>query len=189
MPDVTRLLDAAAAGQPQAAAELLPLVYAELRRLAAARLAGEKAGHTLQPTALVHEAYLRLVGGEQPREWSGRGHFFAAAAQAMRHILVESARRKAADKRGGGRAKADVDVTDLVAPEQAEELLAVHEALDGLAAADPQAAELVTLRYFAGLSIPEAAEVLGIGARSADRVWAFARAWLRRAVGEGVRES
>jgi RNA polymerase sigma factor (TIGR02999 family) len=178
------LLDAAAAGQPHAAAELLPVVYAELRRLAAHRLAGEKAGHTLQPTALVHEAYLRLVGGDQPRGWSGRGHFFAAAAQAMRRILVESARRKQADKRGCGRVRADVDVAGLVAPEQADELLAVHEALEGLAATDPQAAELVQLRYFAGLSIPEAAEVLGIGARSADRVWAFARAWLRRAVAE-----
>ena len=189
MSDVTRLLDAAAAGQPHAAAELLPLVYAELRRLAAHRLAGEKAGHTLQPTALVHEAYLRLVGGDQPRDWSGRGHFFAAAAQAMRRILVEIARRKAAGKCGGGRARADVDVADLVAPEQADELLAVHEALDGLAATDPQAAELVQLRYFAGLSIPEAADVLGIGARSADRLWAFARAWLRRAVGDGPKGS
>jgi RNA polymerase sigma factor (TIGR02999 family) len=184
MSDVTRLLGAAAAGDARAAADLLPLVYDELRRLAAARLAGEKPGHTLDATALVHEAYLRLVGPEPGAPFANRRHFFAAAAQAMRHILVESARRKGARKRGGGRARADVDVADLAAPDRADELLAVHEALDGLAAADAQAAELVTLRYFAGLSIPEAAEVLGIGARSADRLWAFARAWLRRAVEE-----
>ena len=180
MADVTRLLDAAAAGDRQAAADVLPLVYSELRRLAAARLAGEKPGHTLDATALVHEAYLRLVGPGDGAAFAGRRHFFAAAAQAMRHILVESARRKAAHKRGGGQGRADVDVADLAAPERPDELLAVHEAVDRLAAVDPQAAELVHLRYFAGLSIPEAAEVLGIGARSADRVWAFARAWLRR---------
>jgi RNA polymerase sigma factor (TIGR02999 family) len=184
MSEVTRLLDAAAAGDRQAAADLLPVVYDELRRLAAARLAGEKPGHTLDATALVHEAYLRLLGPGADTRFANRRHFFAAAAQAMRHILVESARRKAAHKRGGGRARADVDVADLAAPDREAELLAVHEALDGLAAADPQAAELVTLRYFAGLSIPEAAAVLGIGARSADRVWAFARAWLRRAIDE-----
>ncbi|HKB04286.1 MAG TPA: ECF-type sigma factor [Gemmataceae bacterium] len=187
MSDVTRLLEAAAAGDPRAAVELLPLVYEELRKLAATHMAHEKPGQTLQTTALVHEAYLRLVPGrgDEPgggRAFANRRHFFAAAGQAMRHILVEIARRKAAHKRGGGRARADVDVAGLVAPEQAEELLAVHEALDALAATDPQAAELVTLRYFVGLSIPEAAEVLGIGARSADRLWSFARAWLRRAI-------
>jgi RNA polymerase sigma factor (TIGR02999 family) len=182
MTDVTRLLDAAAAGDQQAAADLLPVVYDELRRLAAVRLAGERPGHTLDATALVHEAYLRLLGPGVDAPFANRRHFFAAAAQAMRHILVESARRKAAHKRGGGRGRADVDVADLAAPDRADELLAVHEALDGLAAADPQAAELVSLRYFVGLSIPDAAEVLGIGARSADRVWAFARAWLRRAI-------
>ena len=182
MSDVTRLLDAAAAGDQQAATDLLPVVYDELRRLAAARLAGEKPGHTLDATALVHEAYLRLIGPAADAPFANRRHFFAAAAQAMRHILVESARRKAAHKRGGGRGRADVDVAEVAAPEREEELLAVHEALDGLAVADPQAAELVTLRYFVGLSIPEAAHVLGIGSRSADRVWAFARAWLRRAI-------
>jgi RNA polymerase sigma factor (TIGR02999 family) len=189
MADVTQILDAAVAGDTKAAAELLPLVYAELRRMAAVRMAAERPGHTLDATALVHEAYLRLVGpgvgGDRP--FAGRRHFFAVATQAMRHILVESARRKGADKRGGGRVWADLDVANLVAPDQADELLAVHEALDELAAVDPQAAELVKLRYFAGLSIPQAAEMLGIGARSADRVWAFARAWLRRAVGEGGR--
>jgi RNA polymerase sigma factor (TIGR02999 family) len=182
MTDVTRLLDAAAAGDRQAAADLLPVVYDELRRLAAVRLAGERPGHTLDATALVHEAYLRLLGPGVDAPFANRRHFFAAAAQAMRHILVESARRKGAQKRGGRRARADIDVADLAAPDRADELLAVHEALDGLAAADPQAAELVSLRYFVGLSIPDAAEVLGIGARSADRVWAFARAWLRRAI-------
>jgi RNA polymerase sigma factor (TIGR02999 family) len=187
MSDVTRLVDAAAAGDRQAAADLLPLVYDELRKLAAARMAGEWPGHTLDATALVHEAYLRLVGPEVggDRPFAGRRHFFAAAAQAMRHILVESARRKRADKRGGGWARDDADVADLVAPDQADELLAVHDALDRLAAVDPQAAELVHLRYFGGLPIPEAAAVLGIGARSADRLWAFARAWLRRAIADG----
>jgi RNA polymerase sigma factor (TIGR02999 family) len=185
MADVTSMLDAAAAGDRSAAAELLPLVYDELRKLAAARMAAERPGQTLDATGLVHEAYVRLVrpavvGG---RPFADRRHFFAAAARAMRNILVETARRKQAEKRGGGRARADFDPADLAAPDRDAELLAVHEALDGLAAADPQAAELVSLRYYAGLSIPEAAEVLGIGARSADRLRAFARAWLRRAVG------
>ena len=184
MTDVTRLLDAAAAWDRQAAADLFPHVYDELRRLAAVRLAGEKPGHTLNATALVHEAYLRLIGPEANAPFANRRHFFAAAAQAMRHILVDSARRKAAHKRGGARGRVDVDVGALAAPDADDELLAVHEALDGLAATDPQAAELVNLRYFVGLSIPDAAEVLGIGARSADRVWAFARAWLRRAIDE-----
>lgn len=187
MADVTQLLDAAAAGDPKAASELLPLVYDELRKLAAGRMAEEKPNQTLQATALVHEAYVRLVGSAGgDRQFGDRRHFFAAAAQAMRHILVESARRKSAEKRGAGRARIDVEVADLAMPEQAEEVLAVHEVLDGLAAVDPQAAELVELRYFTGLSIPKAAEVLGIGARSADRLWAFARAWLRRAVGEST---
>ncbi len=185
MADVTPMLDAAAAGDRSAAADLLPLVYDELRQLAAARMAGERPGQTLDATGLVHEAYVRLVRpavGERP--FADRRHFFAAAARAMRNILVETARRKQAEKRGGGRARADFDPADLAAPDRDAELLAVHEALDGLAVADPQAAELVSLRYYAGLSIPEAAEVLGIGARSADRLWAFARAWLRRAVGD-----
>jgi RNA polymerase sigma factor (TIGR02999 family) len=178
MTDVTRLLAAAAAGDRQAAADLLPAVYAELRQLAAARLANEKAGHTLQPTALVHEAYLRLVGGDQPSDWNGRGHFFAAAAEAMRRILVESARRKGRLRHGGGRRRltlADLDVADQ-APD--DDLPAVSEALDQLAAVNPQAAELVKLRFFAGLSGRDAAGVLNISPRKADQVWAYARAWL-----------
>ena len=178
MTDVTRLLDAAAAGDRQAAADLLPAVYAELRRLAAARLATEKAWHTLQPTALVHEAYLRLVGGEQPQDWHGRGHFFGAAAEAMRRILIESARRKGRHRHGGGRRRltlADLDVADH-SPD--DDLPAVSEALDHLAAVNPQAAELVKLRFFGGLTGREAAGVLNISPRKADQVWAYARAWL-----------
>jgi RNA polymerase sigma factor (TIGR02999 family) len=184
MTDVTKLLDAATAGDPKAAADLLPLVYDELRRLAAARLAAEKPGQTLQATALVHEAYVRLVGGDEGRQWAGRGHFLAAAAEAMRRILVECARRKGSLKRGGGRARAELRDADLVAEEAPDEVVAVDEALTGLAAADPLAAELVKLRYFAGLSVPEAAEALGLSARTAERLWAYARAWLRRALGE-----
>jgi RNA polymerase sigma factor (TIGR02999 family) len=181
MSEVTRLLDAAAAGDRRAAAELLPLVYDELRQLAAARMAAEAPGHTLQATALVHEAYLRLVGGSQPQDWDGRGHFFAAAAEAMRRILVESARQRGALKRGGGR-RADVDPAELAIPQRPDELLAVDEARAGLAAADPQAAELVKLRYFAGLTVDEAARALNLSTRSAERLWTFARAWLRRAI-------
>ena len=183
MSDVTRLLDAASAGDPKAAADLLPLVYAELRRLAAARLAGEKAGHTLQPTALVHEAYLRLVDADKGREWDGRTHFFATAAEAMRRILVDHAREKVSRKRGGERARAEFREDALAAPEASDEILAVDEALAGLAAADPQAADLVKLRYFAGLSVDEAARALNISPRSVDRLWAYARAWLQRAIG------
>jgi RNA polymerase sigma factor (TIGR02999 family) len=182
MTDVTRLLDAAAAGDPHAAAELLPLVYAELRELAAARMAAEAPGHTLQPTALVHEAYVRLAGGNRARDWDGRGHFFAAAAEAMRRILVEAARRKKAAKRGGDRGRAEFDPANLAGADRPDEVLAVDEALAGLAAADPQAAELVKLRYFAGLPVPEAAKVLGLSPRSAERLWTYARAWLRRAI-------
>jgi RNA polymerase sigma factor (TIGR02999 family) len=186
MSDITHLLDAAAAGDRQAADELLPLVYAELRRLAAARMAAEAPGQTLQATALVHEAYLRLVGGEQPRDWNGRGHFFAAAAGAMQHVLVDRARRRAALKRGGGAARVDVPEDAIAAPDSRgdAEVLAVDDALGRLAAADPQAAELVKLRYFAGMSIPDAAAALGISSRTADRLWAYARAWLRDAIGE-----
>jgi RNA polymerase sigma factor (TIGR02999 family) len=186
MPDVTQLLAAVEAGDPKAAAELLPLVYDELRKLAAARLADERPGQTLQPTALVHEAYLRLVGGAQPQDWNGRGHFFAAAAEAMRRILVESARRKGRGRHGGDRRRVDLDPS-LVADEAADdELLALDEALTQLAAIDPPAARLVELRYFAGLTMPEAAEVLGAPLRTAERNWAYARAWLRRAVaGDG----
>jgi RNA polymerase sigma factor (TIGR02999 family) len=183
MSQVTRLLDAAAAGDPAAAAELLPLVYDELRQLAAARMAAEKPGQTLQATALVHEAYLRLVGNEQP--WNGRGHFFAAAAEAMRRILINRARDKGRVKRGGGHCRVDLDqlIDPMTAP--ASELLDLDEALERLAASYPQAADLVKLRFFAGLSLDEAATALGLARRTADRQWAFARAWLADALGDG----
>jgi RNA polymerase sigma factor (TIGR02999 family) len=182
MADVTRLLDAAAAGDPKAAAELLPLVYDELRKLAAARMASEAPDHTLQPTALVHEAYLRLVGRADPPGWDGRGHFFAAAAEAMRRILVENARRKNTLKHGGNRARAAFDLAQFADPGRPDEVLAVDEALVALAAVDPPAAELVRLRYFVGLSLPEAAKLLNLSTRSAERLWTYARAWLRRAI-------
>jgi RNA polymerase sigma factor (TIGR02999 family) len=182
MNEVTSILSAIEAGDPHAAAELLPLVYEELRKLAAARLAVEKPGQTLQPTALVHEAYLRLVGGGDVKGWDGRGHFFAAAAEAMRRILVENARRKARQKRGGERVRVDLDVADPAVPSLDDNLLDLDDALTRLAGADAAAAELVKLRYFAGLSIAQAAEAMGIGARSADRLWAYARAWLRDAL-------
>jgi len=179
---VTRLLEAAHRGDQQAAAELLPLVYDELRNLAAARLASEKPGQTLQATALVHEAYVRLVGPDSPQDWNGRGHFFGAAAEAMRRILVESARCKKSLKRGGDRVRADFDFANLADPERPDEVIAIDEALAGLAAADPQAAELVKLRYFVGLSVSDAAATLSISPRSAERLWTYARAWLRRAI-------
>jgi RNA polymerase sigma factor (TIGR02999 family) len=162
---------------------LLPLVYGELRRLAAEKLAQEKPGQTLQPTALVHEVYLRLVAGEEQRSWQGRGHFFAAAAEAMRQILVDRARRKQSQKRGGDRTRVEFDEAKFPASEDPDEVAAVDEALVGLAAADAQAAQLVKLRYFAGLTMAEAAEILNMSPRSADRLWAYARAWLRRAIG------
>ena len=182
MSEVTHILCAIEDGDPHAAAQLLPLVYDELRKLAARRLAQEKPGQTLQATALVHEAYLRLVDGEHPPHWNGRGHFFAAAAQAMRRILVESARRKRRLKRGGGVARKELDDLDLVAPGVPDDLVALDEALAQLAAVDPRAAELVNLRYFAGLTIPQAAEVLGVAPRTADFLWAYARAWLLRKI-------
>src|SRR4051812_35492428 len=182
MSNVTRLLDAAAAGDPSAASELLPFVYDELRKLAAVHLADEKPGQTLQPTALVHEAYVRLVGPVPDQHWGGRAHFFAAAAEAMRRILLDAARRKGRRKRGGGMARHDLDGIDPAAPEVSDDLLALDEALGRLAAADPQAAELVRLRFYAGLPIPEIALILGISPRTADRTWAYARAWLHQAV-------
>src|SRR3954451_23809360 len=182
MTDVTRLLDAAAAGDRQAAAGLLPLVYDELRKLAAQKLVRESPGQTLQPTALVHEAYLRLVGDDKEQHWDGRGHFFAAAAEAMRRILVEIARQKGSLKRGGDRDRLDVVDGLLAAPEPREDLVALDAALTKLAETDKQAAELVQLRYFAGLSIPEIAEILGVAPRTADRLWAFARAWLHEEI-------
>jgi RNA polymerase sigma factor (TIGR02999 family) len=186
MAAVTQLLDAAAAGDPAAAAELLPLVYDELRKLAAARLASEAPGQTLQPTALVHEAYLRLVGAGAGPDWNGRGHFFAAAAEAMRRILVEAARRRATAKRGGGRDRVALDHLPVPAgDDDPADLLALDEALAELEGHDPQAAALVKLRYYAGLSHQEAAGALGIGRRAADRLWAVARAWLFRRVSDG----
>lgn len=181
MSEVTQLLSAAAAGDRQATADLLPLVYEELRQLAAARLAREAPGQTLQPTALVHEAFLRLVGGEG-LGWEGRGHFFAAAGEAMRRILVEAARRKESLKRGGDHTRRDLDPDAVTVPELKENLLALNEALDRFAGIDPEAAKLVHLRYFAGLSLAECAAALGVSPRTADRLWAYARAWLRDAV-------
>ena len=180
MAEVTHLLSAIEQGDPHAAGQLLPLVYDELRRLAAQHLAQEKPGQTLQPTALVHEAYLRLVGVGEGPAWNGRGHFFAAAAEAMRRILVEQARRKQADKHGGGRLRVDLP-EDLAAPEvRSDDLVALDEALRRLESHDPDAARLVKLRYFAGLSHQEAAEALGISRGAADRLWALGRAWLFR---------
>ena len=176
--EVTHILDAVERGDPHAAEELLPLVYDELRKLAAQRLAGEKPGQTLQATALVHEAYVRLVGDGTARDWNGRGHFFAAAAEAMRRILVEAARRKKRERHGGGRKRLTLADLDLAAESPNEDVLALSEALDRLAVANPRAAELVKLRYFAGLSGREAAGVLNISPRKADQVWAYARAWL-----------
>jgi RNA polymerase sigma factor (TIGR02999 family) len=180
LPGAAVVAEALERGDPRAAAELLPLVYDELRRLAAQRLAQEKPGQTLQATALVHEAYLRLVGREPGAPWNGRGHFFAAAAEAMRRILVENARRKLRGRHGGGLVRHDVDEVDLPIPEPREDLVALDEALGLLAAEDRQAADLVQLRYFAGLTLPEAAEALGVAPRTADRLWAYARAWLHR---------
>jgi RNA polymerase sigma factor (TIGR02999 family) len=178
MAEVTETLAAIEDGNPRAAEELLPLVYDELRKLAAARMAEEKPGQTMQPTALVHEAYVRLVGGEQPRGWDGRGHFFAAAAEAMRRILVDSARRKKAEKRGGGRARADLDSESLAAGDSPFDLLELDDLLDHLVRVNSRAAELVKLRFFAGLTGDQAAAALGISPRAADSLWAYARAWL-----------
>ena len=182
MADVTHLLAAAEAGDPRAAAELLPLVYDELRKLAAARLAAEQPGQTLQATALVHEAYVRLVGGDQPRDWNGRGHFFAAAAEAMRRILIDNARRKKTSRRGGGWNRIDLDEILTGADERAGELLELDEALTRLRDADPAAARLVELRCFAGLTMEQAAAALGTSVRTAERNWTFARTWLHRAL-------
>jgi RNA polymerase sigma factor (TIGR02999 family) len=181
MSDVTRLLDAAAAGDRHAAAELLPLVYNELRKLAAVRLAGEKAGQTLQPTALVHEAYLRLIGASGAGEgFDNRGHFFATAAEAMRRIVVETARRKKRLKHGGGLDRVDVELADLPTRLPPDDLLALDEALGRLEQLDPVKARLITLRYFGGLTIEEAAAALGISRVTAHRYWTFARAWLHQ---------
>jgi RNA polymerase sigma factor (TIGR02999 family) len=182
MRNVTCILNTAEESDPHAAEQLLPLVYDELRRLARHRLAHEAPGQTLQPTALVHEAFLRLVVDGKRVHWENRAHFFAAAAEAMRRILIENARRKRTLKRGGTRTRAVLEEAELLAPEPREDLLALDEALRELAEVDPQAAELVQLRYFGGLAIPAAAKVLAISPRSADRLWAYARAWLNQQI-------
>jgi RNA polymerase sigma factor (TIGR02999 family) len=179
MSDVTQILSAIEQGDPHAAEQLLPLVYRELRRLAAHKLAQEQPGQTLEPTALVHEAYLRLVDTEKARRWNSRGHFFAAAAEAMRRILIDSARRKQAEKHGGGRQRADFAQAEAVAAAPSEDLLALDEALGRLTQHDSAAGQLAKLRYFAGLSVGQAAEALGLSRSNAYRLWTFARAWLR----------
>src|SRR5207248_831324 len=180
MSDVTRILSAIEQGDLHAAEQLLPLVYDELRKLAAQKLAQEKPGQTLQATALVHEAYLRLVNVDEAQHWNSRGHFFAAAAEAMRRILVEAARRKGRARHGGGRRRVDLAALQVALDMPPDHLLALDEALSQLAGRDPQAARLVGLHCFAGLSIEQAAEALGISTRTAYRDWAFARAWLYR---------
>jgi RNA polymerase sigma factor (TIGR02999 family) len=180
MNDVTRILSAIDHGDPHAAEQLLPLVYDELRQLAAAKLAREAPGQTLQATALVHEAYLRLVDADQAQRWDSRGHFFAAAAEAMRRILIDHARRKQADRHGGGWRRLELLETELAIDSTGDDLFAVDEALSRLATSEPEAARLVELRFFAGLTLDEAAQSLGISSRKAYRQWAYARAWLRR---------
>ena len=172
-----QIIEAGRPGDPRAAEELLPVVYGELRRLAAAKMANEAAGHTLQPTALVHEAWMRLVGHGSPK-FAGRAHFVAAAAQAMRRVLIDRGRRKCAARHGGGQERADIQPSDLASPAAEDQLLAVDEALDKLAAQDPLEAELVKLRYFGGLTMEEAASLLGISPRTARNYWAHARTWL-----------
>jgi RNA polymerase sigma factor (TIGR02999 family) len=184
MSDVTRILLAIERGEQQATDELLPLVYSELRRLAAAKMARIQAGQTLQPTALVHEAYIRLVGNSPPK-WDGRGHFFSAAAEAMRRILIENARRKSAVRHGGGQHRLNIDDVELASESKDDEMLAVNEALEKFAERDKQKAELVKLRYFVGLTLEEAAEVLGISDTMAKRHWVYARAWLLREIRRG----
>ena len=184
MSDVTRILSAIEQGDPHAAEQLLPLVYDEMRKLAAQKLAREKPGQTLQATALVHEAYLRLIGADAQPSWDNRGHFFAAAAEAMRRILIDRARQKATAKRGGELRRIDLDHASSVDDGREAELLALDEALIEFERHDPHAAALVKLRYFAGLSHQEAAEALGIGRRAADRLWALARAWLYQRLSE-----
>ena len=185
MADVTQILSQIEAGHSQAAEQLLPLVYHELRKLAAAKLAREKPGQTLQATALVHDAYIQLVDGAKAQHWDSRGHFFAAAAEAMRRILVDQARRKQSLKRGGGHVCQHWGEAEVAAPQTEERLLALSEGLDRLAGTDQQAAELVKLRYFAGLTSQEAAEALGLSARTADRVWVYAKSFLLRELEHG----
>jgi RNA polymerase sigma factor (TIGR02999 family) len=179
MSEVTRILSALEQGDAQVADQLLPLVYDELRKLAADRMAQEKPGQTLQATALVHEAYLRLLGSEQTQHWNSRGHFFAAAAEAMRRILIENARSKARQKRGGDWQRVDFEELDAATSVSPDQLVALDDALAQLAALDPLAGQLVKLRYFAGLALDQAAAALGVSMATAYRHWAYARAWLR----------
>jgi RNA polymerase sigma factor (TIGR02999 family) len=188
MNDVTQILSRIDAGDPTAAEQLLPLVYEELRKLAAAKLVQEKPGQTLQATALVHEAYIRLVDVETAQRWNSRGHFFAAAAEAIRRILIEQARNKRSQKRGGRRKRQAIDNVDIAAPEPAVDVFAINEALERFERMDKVAADLVKLRYFAGLTIPQAAEAIGISSTTADRYWAYARAWLHVELKEGARD-
>ena len=181
MSNVTRILESIEHGDPKAADELLPLVYGELRKLAASKMANEAPNQTLQPTALVHEAWLRLVGNDNP-QFANRAHFFSAAAEAMRRILIDKARRKKAVRHGGDQQRVDIESVEIAALADDDELLAVNEALDKLAAQNQVEAELVKLRYFIGMTLEEAAEVLGISARTADNYWAHARAWLFREI-------
>lgn len=178
MNQLTQLLSAVERGEQHAAVQLLPMVYEELRKLAAAKLSYEQPGQTLQPTMLVHEAFLRLVDVDEPQMWNSRGHFFAAAAEAMRRILVENARRKQSLRRGGDRQRMDVDLADLVTTDRHDELLALDEVLTQLEQQWPEKAELVKLRYFAGLTMTEAAQVMKVSVATAERHWTFARAWL-----------
>ena len=181
MTDITGILSQIESGDPSAADQLLPLVYDELRKLAAAKLAHEKPGQTLQATALVHEAYIRLVGSGDPEpSWDSRAHFFAAAAEAMRRVLVDTARRKRGVKHGGARARQPLDESQLATPKLGDDILALNEALNRLADTDYQAAELVKLRYFAGLTSEQAAELLAVSPRTADRIWVYARSFLLR---------
>jgi RNA polymerase sigma factor (TIGR02999 family) len=179
--DVTRILESIEQGDPKAADELLPLVYGELRKLAASKMAKEAPNQTLQPTALVHEAWLRLVGNDNP-PFANRAHFFAAAAEAMRRILIDNARRKRALRHGGGQQRVEMEEVEVAAPGDEDELLAVNEALDKLAVQNKVQAELVKLRYFVGMTLEEAAAVLDISARTADNYWAYARAWLYKEI-------
>jgi RNA polymerase sigma factor (TIGR02999 family) len=184
MSDVTRILDAIGNGDPKASDELLPMVYEELRRLASHKMANEAPGQTLQPTALVHEAWLRLTGGENVK-WDGRAHFFGAAAEAMRRILIDNARRKQALRHGGGQRRLDIEDVEIAALPDDDQLLAINDALERLAAHDSRKAELVKLRYFAGLTINEAAELLKISEPTAKRDWKYARAWLYNEINRG----
>jgi len=187
MTDVTRILSAIEQGDPQASEQLLPLVYEELRRLAAKKMAQEAPGQTLQATALVHDAYVRLVDVAHPQLWKSRGHFFAAAAEAMRRILIDQARRKQSQRRGGALSRQPLENVEIVGPESSLDILAVNEVLQRFEKQDRLKADLVKLRYFAGLSIPQAAEALGISSTTADRYWAYARAWLYTELGRTER--